>query len=111
MLQGYVRKVNEYIVLCVQAWDLEQGRCVRTLTGHSRPVQRLHISAGRLYSIGGRSLRVWDLQTYACLRIIQQPRENGALYALAVDPNDTLYVAGQVGPTPFHNSFGLVSEA
>ncbi len=80
----------------VQVWDLAQGRCVRTLTGHSRPVQRLHIAGGRLYSIGGRSLRVWDLATYACIRVLQQPRESGALSALAVSPHGTVYVAGQV---------------
>ena len=79
-----------------QVWDLAQGKCVRTLTGHSRPVQRLHIASGRLYSIGGRSLRVWDLATYTCLRVQQQPRESGALFALAVAPNGTVYVAGQV---------------
>ena len=79
-----------------QVWDLAQGKCVRTLTGHSRPVQRLHIASGRLYSIGGRSLRVWDLATYTCLRVQQQPRESGALFALAVAPNGTVYIAGQV---------------
>lgn len=80
----------------LQVWDLAQGKCVRTLTGHSRPVQRLHIAGGRLYSIGGRSLRIWDLATYACLRVLQQPRESGALSALAVGPNGIVYVAGQV---------------
>lgn len=80
----------------LQVWDLAQGKCVRTLTGHSRPVQRLQISGGRLYSIGGRSLRVWDLATYTCLRVLQQPRESGALSALAVAPHGTVYVAGQV---------------
>ena len=80
----------------LQVWDLQQGKCVRTLTGHSRPVQRLHIAGGRLYSIGGRSLRVWDLATYACVRVLQQPRESGALSALAVSPDGTVYVAGQV---------------
>ncbi|KAK9917148.1 hypothetical protein WJX75_001304 [Coccomyxa subellipsoidea] len=81
--------------LTIKVWDLQQGKCVRTLTGHSRPVQRLHIAGGRLYSIGGRSLRVWDLATYACVRVLQQPRESGALSALAVSPDGTVYVAGQ----------------
>jgi WD40 repeat protein len=75
---------------------LEQGKCVRTLTGHSRPVQRLHVAGNRLFSIGGRSLYVWDLDTYACLRIVQQPRESGALYAVAIGSDNTLFVAGQV---------------
>lgn len=82
----------------VQVWDLAEGKCVRTLTGHSRPVQRLHVANGRLYSVGGRSLRVWDLATFACLRVLQQPRESGALSALSVASDGTLYVAGQVSP-------------
>ncbi|CAL8463359.1 g2893 [Coccomyxa elongata] len=81
--------------LTIKVWDLAQGKCMRTLTGHSRPVQRLHIAGGRLYSIGGRSLRVWDLATYTCLRVLQQPRESGALSALAVAPHGIVYVAGQ----------------
>ena len=77
-------------------WDLQQGKCIRTLTGHSRPVQKLHADGQRLFSIGGRSLRVWDLATYACRHVIHLPRDNGALSALAVSPEGVLYIAGQV---------------
>ncbi len=78
-------------------WDLQQGKCIRTLTGHSRPVQKLHVAGQRLFSVGGRSLRVWDLATYVCRHVIHLPRDNGALSALAVSPEGMLYIAGQVG--------------
>lgn len=47
-------------------------------------------------STAGRSVRVWDLGSYACVRVLQQPREAGALCALAVGPDGTIYIAGQV---------------
>lgn len=82
----------------VQVWDLQQGRCIRTLTGHSRPVQKLQADGQRLISIGGRSLRVWDLTTYLCIHVIHLPRDNGTLSALAMASNRMLYITGQVRP-------------
>ena len=32
-----------------QVWDLQEGKCVKTLLGHSRPVQRLTVAGGFLY--------------------------------------------------------------
>ena len=77
-------------------WDLQQGKCIRTLTGHSRPVQKLYADGQRLFSVGGRSLRVWDLATYVCRHVIHLPRDNGPLSALAVSPEGMLFIAGQV---------------
>ena len=69
---------------------------MRTLTGHSQPVQKLHADGQRLFSIGGRSLRVWDLTTFVCVHVIHLPRDNGAISALAMNPGRMLYIAGQV---------------
>ena len=80
----------------LQVWDLQQGKCMRTLTGHSQPVQKLHADGQRLFSIGGRSLRVWDLTTFVCVHVIHLPRDNGAISALAMNPGRMLYIAGQV---------------
>ena len=77
-------------------WDLQQGRCIRKLAGHSRPVQKLRAEGQRLFSVGGRSLRVWDLATYLCIHVIHLPRDSGTLTALALDPGRMLYTAGQV---------------
>ena len=38
---------------------------------------------------------MWDLGSYACVRVVQLPREGGALSALAVGPDGTAYIAGQ----------------
>ena len=80
----------------MQVWDLQQGKCMRTLTGHSQPVQKLHADGQRLFSIGGRSLRVWDLTTFVCVHVIHLPRDNGTISALAINPGRMLYIAGQV---------------
>ena len=80
----------------LQVWDLQQGKCMGTLTGHSQPVQKLHADGQRLFSIGGRSLRVWDLTTFLCVHVIHLPRDNGTISALAMNPGRMLYIAGQV---------------
>ena len=80
----------------MQVWDLQQGKCIRTLVGHSRAVQKLCAERQRLFSVGGRALRVWDLDTYLCIHVIHLPHDSGTLTALAVDPGRMLYIAGQV---------------
>ena len=93
LLQGHTWPLLES---SLQVWDLQQGKCMRTLTGHSQPVQKLHVDGQRLFSIGGRSLRVWDLTTFVCVHVIHLPRDNGAISALAMNPGRMLYIAGQV---------------
>ena len=74
------------------------GHCVATLLGHTKPVQSLWTARGRLYSTAGRYLRVWDVTapSFPCVRVLQLPRDGGALGALALDATGALYVAGQV---------------
>lgn len=69
-----------------------------TLLGHTKPVQSLWTARGRLYSTAGRYLRVWDVTapSFPCVRVLQLPRDGGALGALALDAAGALYVAGQV---------------
>ena len=69
-----------------------------TLLGHTKPVQSLWSARGRLYSTAGRYLRVWDVTapSFPCVRVLQLPRDGGALGALALDAAGALYVAGQV---------------
>lgn len=82
----------------MQVWDVVGGQCVATLTGHNKPVQSLWIKDGRLYSTAGRYLRVWDVDapSFPCVRVLQLPRNGGAISALALDDAGILYVAGQV---------------
>jgi WD40 repeat protein len=55
----------------VRVWDLASGRCLRTLTGHSAPVQGVALTAdGRVAVSGGddNAVLVWDLAGGRCLR-------------------------------------------
>lgn len=79
----------------VKVWDLAAFTCVRTLTGHARPVQRLWVDGGLLYSAGGRTVRVTRLDTWTCVRVLTLPPASGSIYALAVGGEGTVYVAGQ----------------
>jgi len=37
-------------------WDLESCTCLHTLRGHNKPVQKLGLRGGALYSIAGRKV-------------------------------------------------------
>ncbi|MFI5397177.1 MAG: TIR domain-containing protein [Candidatus Binatia bacterium] len=58
----------------VRLWDLETGRCLRVLKGHTEPVwsiawdtdQRRVLSAAR-----DNSVRLWDVKTGRCLRVLE----------------------------------------
>ena len=82
----------------MQIWDVAGGQCVATLARHNKPVQSLWIADGRLYSTAGRYLRVWDVSasSFPCVRVLQLPRNGGAISALALDSAGNVYVAGQV---------------
>ncbi|KAK9839468.1 hypothetical protein WJX81_003920 [Elliptochloris bilobata] len=83
--------------LTIKVWDMAGGQCLATLTGHNKPVQSLWVAREHLYSTAGRYLRVWNIAepSFPCVRVLQLPRNGGALGALAVDANNHIYVAGQ----------------
>ena len=73
--------------------------CLKTLYGHNKPVQKLAQKAGKLYSIAGRKIRIWDVLTFKCIRNMHTEDEGGGLRALVVADDNTVYVAGQVSRT------------
>lgn len=81
----------------VQVWDLVQCKCTHTLTGHTKPVQRLEVHGSRLYSVGGRAIRAWDLNTFECVGVLRTRNDCGSLCGLSVDAAGLVYVGGQVG--------------
>jgi hypothetical protein len=57
----------------VRVWDLETGKCVRALEGHTDAVTRVALTAdGRRAVSGSRdgTVRLWDLDTGECLRVL-----------------------------------------
>ncbi|WP_433337727.1 WD40 repeat domain-containing protein [Spirillospora sp. CA-294931] len=56
-------------------WELETGRHLRTLTGHTAQVEALSLSAdGRLLLSGARdrTMRLWDTATGQCVRTFEE---------------------------------------
>lgn len=59
----------------VRLWELETGRCVRVLEGHTGYVVNVVWSADQRHalSVGGsdKTLRLWDVETGHCLRVLE----------------------------------------
>lgn len=79
----------------IKVWDTSQCKCLHSLRGHKQPVQRIAICGKRMYSTAGRDVRVWDVDSFACLQVIKTQQDCGALLALAAAPDGTVYVGGQ----------------
>lgn len=79
----------------LRLWDLEEGRAIRTFTGHRDRVHSVSLSGdGRLalsasftpYSRDSdNSLRLWDVESGTCLRIIEGRAEGATSVALSAD--------------------------
>jgi small GTP-binding protein len=57
----------------VRLWDLETGRCLRVLTGHTGDVISVAWSADQRRALSGaddKTVRLWDLETGRCLRLL-----------------------------------------
>jgi small GTP-binding protein len=58
----------------VRLWDVETGRCLRVLEGHTNQVFRVAWSADQrraLSSGNDRTVRLWDVETGRCLRVLE----------------------------------------
>jgi tricorn protease-like protein len=58
----------------VRVWDLDAGRCIATLKGHTAPVNGVAVTAdGRraVSSSQDTTLRVWDLDAGRCIAILE----------------------------------------
>ncbi|MDY6783241.1 MAG: NB-ARC domain-containing protein [Cyanobacteriota bacterium] len=60
--------------LTIKLWDIETGRCIRTLIGHKDWLRSLQFSPdGRILASGSvdRTIRLWDVATGECLRVLE----------------------------------------
>ena len=72
----------------IKCWDLADGSCLQTLSGHAMYVLVMaELSGNRLVSgigtDGDRALKVWDLRSGQCLRTLEQRRGLVCVTALA----------------------------
>ena len=57
-----------------KVWDLERGHALRTLEGHSCPVEGVALSADGRRAVSAsydKTLKVWDLETGQALRTLE----------------------------------------
>jgi len=72
----------------LKVWDLETGRELRTLVGHSSGVNGVAVSRDGRRAVSGsydRTLKVWDLHTGRELRTLFG--HSGPIYGVAVSPD------------------------
>ena len=58
----------------LRLWEIETGRCVRTLRGHTSEVWSLAWSVDQRRALSGsddHTLRLWDVETGSCLRVLE----------------------------------------
>ncbi len=58
----------------VRLWDVETGRCLRVLEGHTATVNGVAWSADRRHALSGsgdHTVRLWDVETGRCLRVLE----------------------------------------
>ncbi|MBE9159891.1 pentapeptide repeat-containing protein [Nodosilinea sp. LEGE 06152] len=94
----------------VRLWDVKTHQCLHVLCGHESGIRAIAFSSRR-YANGNsgdptldpsdqflasgsfdRTIRVWDVQTGECLRVLQG--HIGAVFSLAFDPSDQFLASG-----------------
>ena len=61
----------------IRLWDLDSGRCLRVLRGHSKVVERVAWSRDEQSILSpsfDRTVRSWNLETGECLRVLEGHR-------------------------------------
>jgi WD40 repeat protein len=95
------RVVAGYADSKLRVWDLISGKCLKTLEGHSGPVNGVSLTPdGRRAVSGGgydRTIRVWDLETGQCSRILEG--HTGDIMGVNLTPNGSRVVSSSYDGT------------
>jgi WD40 repeat protein len=84
----------------LRVWDLQSGRCLRTLAGHTDTVQSVSVTPDSRRVVSGsrdNTLRVWDLESGHCLRVIEG--YNYLATGMCVTPEGRRVVSGSLNNT------------
>ena len=68
-------------------WDVETGRCLRVLEGHTDSLERgvERRSAPRALRIHDKTVRLWDVETGRCLRVLEGHKSSVVTVAWSAD--------------------------
>ena len=72
----------------VRLWEVETGRCLRVLEGHTGAVWSVAWSADGRRALSGsmdRTVRLWDVETGRCLRVLEG--HTGDVWSVAWSPD------------------------
>ena len=90
------RPSPEVWILAAKVWDLEQGKCLKTLKGHSGFINSVSITPDGTKAISGssdKSLILWDLESDAPER--EEKVREQTISCLSVNPvNNTVITGG-----------------
>ena len=80
----------------IRVWDLESGRELRTLVGHSQNIRSVAISPDNKLIVSGfndKTIKVWDLESGRELRTLVGHREHITSVAISPDSARALYIS------------------
>jgi WD40 repeat protein len=81
----------------VRLWDVETGRCLRVLEGHTATVHAGAWSADHRCALSGSSdktVRLWSLETGRCLRVLEG--HTGSIYSVAWSADQRRAFSGDI---------------
>jgi WD40 repeat protein len=85
----------------VRVWDLETGRCLHTLTGHTSGVLSVALSSDARLALSASNdgtVRLWDLEAGRCLRTLT---EDSGVPSIALSADGRLaLLGGRFGEVP-----------
>ena len=79
----------------VRLWDIETGRCLRILRGHTDKVWSVEWSADKRFALSGgadKTVRLWDVETGCCLRVLE--RHKAGVYSAVWSADQKLVLSG-----------------
>ena len=77
----------------VRLWDVETGRCLRVLEGHTSAVWSVAWSADQRRALSGaqdKTVRLWDVETGRCLRVLEGHTTRSLSVAWSADQRHAL---------------------
>jgi small GTP-binding protein len=77
----------------VRLWDVETGRCLRVLEGHTKDVRSVAWHANQRHALSSANdytVRLWDVETGRCLRVLEGHTGNVQSVAWSADQHHAL---------------------